>query len=70
MLPARLAEAVKTYSPKTDLDTLELAYEFAKDAHHGQMRASGEPYINHPVETAITDRVRRFTQLRRAGPGR
>src|SRR5688572_19427395 len=54
MLPARLAEAVKTYSPKTDLDTLELAYEFAKDAHHGQMRASGEPYINHPVETAIT----------------
>lgn len=28
------------------------AYEFAKKAHEGQSRFSGEPYINHPVEVA------------------
>lgn len=51
---AKLLEAVKEYSPKTDLTTVELAYDFAAKAHEGQMRASGEPYINHSVETAIT----------------
>ncbi len=28
------------------------AYIFARDAHEGQMRKSGDPYIIHPVETA------------------
>ncbi len=51
---SRLLEAIKEYSPKTDLETVELAYEFAAKAHEGQKRASGEPYINHSVETAIT----------------
>ncbi len=51
---ARLLETVKEYSPKTDLDTVRLAYEFAEEAHEGQKRASGEPYINHSVETATT----------------
>jgi guanosine-3',5'-bis(diphosphate) 3'-pyrophosphohydrolase len=50
----RLLETVKEYSPKSDLDTIELAYDFAEKAHEGQKRASGEPYINHSVETAIT----------------
>ena len=30
------------------------AYDFAKKAHEGQRRATGEPYINHAVETAKT----------------
>ncbi len=50
----RLLETVKEYSPRTDLETVELAYDFAAKAHEGQERASGEPYINHSVETAIT----------------
>lgn len=50
----RLLETVKEHSPKSDLETVELAYEFAAKAHEGQARASGEPYINHCVETAIT----------------
>ena len=50
----RLLKTVQEYSPRSDLETVELAYDFAKEAHEGQMRASGEPYINHPVETAMT----------------
>ncbi|MBN1778776.1 MAG: bifunctional (p)ppGpp synthetase/guanosine-3',5'-bis(diphosphate) 3'-pyrophosphohydrolase [Candidatus Buchananbacteria bacterium] len=40
--------------PKVDLDLIRLAYDFAADAHKGQLRKSGIPYINHPLETAIT----------------
>ena len=29
------------------------AYIFARDAHHGDIRLSGEPYINHPVESTL-----------------
>jgi GTP pyrophosphokinase len=54
MLPDKLASAVKEFSPKCDLETVELAYDFAKDAHKGQKRASGEPYINHTIATAVT----------------
>ena len=30
-----------------DLVTIEKAYELAKNAHNGQMRSSGDPYISH-----------------------
>jgi guanosine-3',5'-bis(diphosphate) 3'-pyrophosphohydrolase len=50
----KLLAAVKEYSPKSDLETVELAYDFAKEAHKGQKRASGEPYITHSVATAVT----------------
>ncbi|MDD2807837.1 MAG: RelA/SpoT family protein [Patescibacteria group bacterium] len=36
-----------------DFDLIRLAYDFAAEAHRGQTRKSGEPYINHPLETAI-----------------
>ncbi|MBU4421340.1 RelA/SpoT family protein [Candidatus Parcubacteria bacterium] len=49
-----LVYTIKKHHPKADLDLLELAYEFADDAHRGQLRASGEPYINHPLHTALT----------------
>lgn len=38
--------------PGADASVLQRAYEFAKDAHSGQLRKSGEPYINHPLHTA------------------
>jgi GTP pyrophosphokinase len=40
-------------NPKADTDLLRLAYEFAEKAHEGQLRKSGEPYIQHPLHTAF-----------------
>jgi GTP pyrophosphokinase len=36
------------------LAEIERAYDFAAKAHTGQVRRSGEPYIVHPTETAVT----------------
>ena len=38
--------------PEKDLALVEKAYEFALKAHEGQLRRSGEPYLDHPLETA------------------
>lgn len=43
---------VKGYSPKANTDMIYVAYRFAKAAHKNQYRKSGEPYIDHPVQTA------------------
>lgn len=45
-------DKVQRYSPNADLDLLRRAYEFASEVHGEQKRLSGEPYINHPLETA------------------
>ena len=37
---------------KDDLDLIERAYNFAKRAHQGQKRRSGDPYFIHAYETA------------------
>ncbi len=47
---AKIIERWKKYSNQEDASKLEKAYEFAKEAHKEQKRASGEPYIIHPVE--------------------
>ena len=50
--PDRLApvlKKVRSYNPKADTKLLERAYRFAEDAHEGQHRLSGEPYVEHPV---------------------
>jgi GTP pyrophosphokinase len=33
---------------------LDKAWDFAKKAHHGQKRLSGDPYVSHSLETALT----------------
>ena len=40
--------------PEYDLDLVRLAYDYASEAHAGQKRKSGEPYIEHPLRVAIT----------------
>lgn len=44
--------AVKSYQPDGDFETIERAYLVASEGHRGQTRASGEPYINHPLNVA------------------
>ena len=48
---AALSE-VLAYLPKGDLKLVREAFKFADAAHLGQFRASGEPYITHPIAVA------------------
>ena len=48
-----LKEYVSSYLSKVQIDLLKKAYIVAKDAHDGQMRSSGDPYITHPVAVAL-----------------
>lgn len=50
----KLLKTISDNDPDIDLDMVKIAYEYAKIAHEGQKRASGEPYITHPLETAQT----------------
>lgn len=45
----RLITMVKKYHPSDDVHLIEKAYKIAYQAHQGQLRKSGEPYIIHPV---------------------
>ena len=47
-----LVEEVKAYDPTADEEALSRAYDFAMQAHGDQKRASGDPYISHPLEVA------------------
>ncbi|MFC4600366.1 RelA/SpoT family protein [Cohnella hongkongensis] len=47
-----LLEKASTYMKEQDLQKIRDAYEFAEEAHRGQVRKSGEPYILHPVAVA------------------
>lgn len=50
---ASLIEKIREYSPAADVSDIVRAYELAERSHAGQLRLSGEPYIIHPLETAI-----------------
>ncbi len=49
----QLIDHILTYHPSTDISMIEKAYSIANEAHKGQMRKSGEPYIMHPLCVAI-----------------
>ncbi|MCM8566451.1 RelA/SpoT family protein [Thauera linaloolentis] len=48
----RLKAKLLTYLRPEDVGRVEAAYHFAADAHAGQFRVSGEPYVSHPVAVA------------------
>ena len=48
-----LLEKIEKYHPSGDYSLIEKAYHLADDAHNGQKRKSGEPYIIHPLCVAI-----------------
>ncbi len=51
--PAELHEqliyTIKKYHPSADITMIEKAFTIANNAHEGQVRKSGEPYIIHPL---------------------
>ncbi len=47
-----IIETVGRNHPQADLDLLRRAYFFSAREHKGQVRASGEPYLVHPLEVA------------------
>lgn len=48
----KLLHTIEKYQPDADLEMVQLAYEFAKNAHAGQKRATGADYIQHSLGTA------------------
>lgn len=48
-----LISRVRLYHPSDDISLIAKGYEVAKQAHEGQLRKSGEPYIIHPLNVAI-----------------
>jgi GTP pyrophosphokinase len=48
-----LSTEIKSYHPSPDLESVKRAYDFVAVHHKEQIRASGEPYINHLIETAF-----------------
>jgi GTP pyrophosphokinase len=49
---ARLSAKLAAYLPAEDLPGIAEAHEFSSEAHKGQQRRSGDPYITHPVAVA------------------
>jgi GTP diphosphokinase / guanosine-3',5'-bis(diphosphate) 3'-diphosphatase len=47
-----LIDEIPKYQPGADLDLVNRAYRFSEKSHEGQQRASGEPYLSHPLEVA------------------
>jgi len=48
-----LLNTVRSYRPEEDLVLIRKAYDFSEQHHKGQLRASGELYLAHPLEVAI-----------------
>ena len=53
VLYQELITSVRKYHPSTDISMIDKAFQIANNAHKGQVRKSGEPYIIHPLCVAI-----------------
>ncbi len=53
MVLSELLDKAGGYLPPEKIAVVEDAYKFAEQAHEGQMRKSGDPYIEHPLQTAL-----------------
>ncbi len=53
-LAEEVFQKIRSYSPDINFNKIRTAYDFAKQAHQGQLRKSGEPYIIHPLRTVQT----------------
>lgn len=48
----QLIEQVTAYNPGIEGNLLRHAYTFSANAHQGQVRQTGEPYVSHPLAVA------------------
>jgi guanosine-3',5'-bis(diphosphate) 3'-pyrophosphohydrolase len=48
-----LMRRMRAHRPEDSLDLIRKAYEYSQKHHAGQTRASGEPYLVHPLEVAL-----------------
>ncbi len=48
----QLLDRIRSYHADADLGLVRKAYEFSSKAHEGQIRRSGEPYLQHPIAVA------------------
>tara|TARA_Y100000590_G_scaffold337398_1_gene384350 strand:- start:6963 stop:9092 length:2130 start_codon:yes stop_codon:yes gene_type:complete len=58
-----IIEKIKVYDPKVNSDQILKAYEFSKKAHFKQIRASGAPFFEHPIQVA-----KLLTEIKLDGP--
>ena len=49
---AALSEKLSDYLEPKQIEQINKAYEFANEAHSGQFRTSGDPYVSHPIAVA------------------
>ena len=47
-----LSKKLNEYLSTKQIEQIYKAYEFANEAHSGQFRTSGEPYVSHPIAVA------------------
>lgn len=60
---SELKQELQDYLPSTQIERVYNAYQFAAQAHAGQQRHSGDPYITHPLAVAkILAQMRMDTQ--------
>lgn len=48
-----LLAAAQNYLPPEQVERIRIAAEFGAEAHKGQKRKTGEPYIAHPVAAGV-----------------
>ena len=48
-----LSEGLSTYLAKDQVNSVRRAYFYAEQAHDGQYRHSGDPYVSHPLAVAL-----------------
>ena len=58
-----IINSIKTYDPNVNSDQILKAYEFSKKVHSKQIRASGVPYLEHPIQVA-----KLLTEIKLDGP--
>jgi GTP pyrophosphokinase len=49
----KLLDTVHANRPSDDVNIIRQAWQFCLEHHNGQLRASGEPYVLHPLEVAL-----------------